>query len=211
MLRHWLYLTLLALMLSACQIGGTKTKTVSQLPSKTPYIFTEIAPGIDTPYIPKSTPTTTPTPPANTIIPSATNPPVGIFAIEFYPPLVFDYQTDQWIDKSDYGNKEEIINYLQNIDVKTCTINPMGASGFYPENMKKIYLGSIRYQILLNQSLTTGNVVNYYFALSSSIGSIESQAGVPHFAVQSSSIESEKCIIAAEKVLATLHSPDQSK
>jgi hypothetical protein len=69
MQRHWVYLTLMALILSACQIRSTESQTVSQLPSQTPYIFTQIAPGLDTPFIPTRSPTTTPLPPEPTLSP----------------------------------------------------------------------------------------------------------------------------------------------
>ncbi len=149
--------------------------------------------------------------PTDTVMPSPTPPPAGTFVIKFYPPLVLDYPTDQWIDKSEYNNTEIMINYLQNIELTTCTITPMGASGFYPENMNEIILGNIRYQILPDQKITAGNMASYYFAISSSKGSIKGGAGIPHFVVQSSPLEGEKCRIAAEKVLATLRRPDQSK
>jgi hypothetical protein len=58
------YLTLLALILSACQARVNGNNTVTQLPSQTPaHIFTHIPEGLDTPYIPARTSTTTPTPP----------------------------------------------------------------------------------------------------------------------------------------------------
>jgi hypothetical protein len=223
---HCGYLTLLAIMLSSCQILQTKQPT-SNLPTSsnpnlqttrnfipgppTPtisHIFTQIQDDLDTPFKPTKTTTFTPPPPTPT--PGPTTPPAGTFAIKFYPPLVLDYPTDQWIDKSEYDNTQMMINFLQNSELMTCTINPMGPSGFYPDNMQEINLGGIRYQILLNQHLTNGTVANYYFAFITYKGIGEHLPGLPHFAVQSSPTEAEKCRTAAEEVLATLQSPDQS-
>jgi hypothetical protein len=221
---HCVYLTLLAIMLSSCQILQTKQPT-SNLPTSsnpnlqttrnfipgppTPtisHIFTQIQDDLDTPFIPTKTTTFTPPPPTPT--PGPTTPPAGTFAIKFYPPLVLDYPTDQWIDKSEYDNTQMMINFLQNSELMTCTINPMGPSGFYPDNMQEINLGGIRYQILLNQHLTNGTVANYYFAFITYKGIGEHLPGLPHFAVQSSPTEADKCRTTAEEVLATLHSPD---
>ena len=142
-------------------------------------------------------------------IPSPTRPPTGTFSIIFYPPLVLNYPADLWIDKSEYDNTERMVNYLQNKDLKTCAIFPIGPSGFYPDNMKEITLGDIHYQILLNQTTTNGNAISYYFAISAPKGSIESEAGIPHFDVQSSPKEATQCKEEAEIILATLHRADQ--
>ncbi len=93
-----------------------------------------------------------------------------------------------------------MINYLQNRELKTCIIRPMGASGFYPDNMEEMTLGNIRYQVLLDQKTTDGNAVSYYFA------NIKNEGGV--FAVLSSQTEAKKCRAAAEEVLATLRRAD---
>lgn len=165
---------------------------------------------------PKSTatasrPTDTAAPPSptftDTITPSPTLPPAGVFAIKFYPPLVLDYPTELWLDKSEYDNPQMMVNYLQNKELKTCTIGPMGASGYYPENMKDITLGNIHYQVLLDQKTTDGKAVSYYFANIA----VENEGGIPHFAVLSSQTEAKKCKAAAEEVFATLSQADQSK
>lgn len=164
---------------------------------------------LPTKTIPAPTKTVAPSlTPTETITPSPTLPPAGVFAIKFYPPLVLDYPTDQWVDKSEYENTEMMVNYLQNQELKTCTIGPMGASGFYPENMEETTLGGIQYQYVQDQTSSTGNVNSYYFALSSLNGNIESEAGIPHFYVQSSPTDAEKCKTAAEEVLATLRRAD---
>jgi hypothetical protein len=147
----------------------------------------------------------------DTSTPSPTHPPAGIFAVNFYPPLVLDYPTEQWLDKSEYDNTQMMVNYLQNKELKTCTIGPMGPSGFYPENMQDVTLGNITYQRLLDQKTNTGNLVSYYFALSSSVGSIENEVGIAHFDVQSSPAEAKECRVASEEVLTTLRRTDQPK
>jgi hypothetical protein len=136
-------------------------------------------------------------------------PPAGVFAIKFYPPLVLDYPADQWVDKSEYDNTEMMVNYLQNQELKTCAIGPMGPSGFYPESMKDVTLGNIDYQVLLDQNTTSGDTISYYFAISTSTGSIENDVGIAIFDVQSTPAEAKNCRAAAEKVLATLRRADQ--
>jgi photosystem II stability/assembly factor-like uncharacterized protein len=60
MKRCVVYLSLLSLILSACNVGGARTKTASQPPSQTPdHTFTQIPEGLDTPFIPTKIPTTT--------------------------------------------------------------------------------------------------------------------------------------------------------
>ncbi len=55
------YLTLLALILTACQAGGTKTTTAGQPPPQTPtHIFIQIPESQDTPFITTKAPTTIP-------------------------------------------------------------------------------------------------------------------------------------------------------
>jgi hypothetical protein len=158
-----------------------------------------------------SRPTDTAAPPSptptDTVTPSPTLPPAGIFAIKFYPPLVLDYPTEQWIDKSEYDNTQRMVNYLHYRELKTCTIGPRGASGFYPENMDEITLGNIRYQVLLDQKTTDGNAISFYFANIE----VKNEGGIPHFDVSSSLAEAEKCRTAAEEVLATLRRADQPK
>jgi photosystem II stability/assembly factor-like uncharacterized protein len=65
----WVYLILLALILSACQMSDITTKTAFPQPSQilfpptrspTSIVFTQVPQGIDTPFIPPKTPTTTP-------------------------------------------------------------------------------------------------------------------------------------------------------
>lgn len=155
----------------------------------------------DTAVLPSPTPT-------ETITPSPTFPPAGIFAIKFYPPLVLDYPANQWVDKSEYNNTEMMVNYLQNQDLKTCTIGTMGPSEFYPDSMKDVTLGNIGYQVLLDQNTTSGDTISYYFAISTSTGSIENDVGIAIFDVQSTPAEAKKCRVAAEDVLATLHRSD---
>lgn len=196
-------------LLSACtspnQLQSTQSVQVSASPSmtitytpKSVSTATSTSRPVDTAMPPAPTPT-------DTITPSSALPPAGVFVIKFYPPLVLDYSTELWLDKSEYDNTQMMVNYLQNKELKTCNIGPMGASGYYPENMKDITLGNIHYQVILDQKTTDGNAVSVYFA------DIQNEAGIPHFSVQSSTAEAKRCGAAAEAVLATLRQADQSK
>lgn len=155
----------------------------------------------DTAALPSPTPT-------ETITPSPTFPPAGIFAIKFYPPLVLDYPTDQWVDKSEYNNLQMMVNFLQNRELESCVIGPMGPSGFWPESTIDKRLGSIDYQAQLDQKTDTGDWISYYFAISAPAGIIDNEIGTAHFFVKSNPAEAKKCRVAAEDVLATLHRSD---
>jgi hypothetical protein len=124
---------------------------------------------------------------------------------------VLDYQPDQWIDTSEYGNAGMVLNYLQNKALKTCTIGTRGASGWYPDGMEEIILGTIHYQALLDQKISPGEVITVYFAENAPKGSIENEVGIPIFEVKSNTTEAKKCRAAAEEVLATLRRADQPK
>ncbi len=156
--------------------------------------------------------TTTPipadTPVPGTPTPLPTFPPAGIFAIKFYPPLVLDYPTDQWVDKSEYNNLQMMVNFLQNRELESCVIGPMGPSGFWPESTIDKRLGSIDYQAQLDQKTDTGDWISYYFAISAPAGIIDNEIGTAHFFVKSNPAEAKKCRVAAEDVLATLHRSD---
>jgi hypothetical protein len=232
----WFMILALAAFLSACSVPPKVNPTApvkpSQIPlqvpsptaSSTTLVSTAGAPSIIpsfpatqkptfTPTVPPPTGTAAPPSPTSTetSTPSPTPPPAGVFAIKFNPPLVLDYSTDQWIDKTEYVNTEKMVNTLQYRELESCSIGPMGPSGFYPDKMKEVRLGSIDYQILPDQKTTGGNAVSYYFALRTSNGSIENDVGIAHFSVQSSPAESKQCRAAAEEVLGTLRRATQPK
>ena len=208
-MKKWIYpvflwIALFAACSSPSQLQSTPAIQITPLPSIT---TTSTPKPTSIPTVDRATNTTSPPSPSliDTITPSPAFPPEGVFAIKFYPPLVLDYPAEQWLDQSEYDNTQMMVNYLQHRKMKTCTIGPMGASGFYPGNMDEIMLGSMGYQVLLDQQTTDGKVASYYFA------KIENEAGIPHFAVQYIPEEAEECRSAAEAVLATIRSPDQPK
>ena len=112
------------------------------------------------------------------------------------------------MDKSEYGNTKMMINFLQHSVLESCTIGPMGPSGFWPEDMSDKKLGSITYQVQYDQITSTGESVSYYFAISSTGARIDNDTGIAHFSVISNPSQAEGCKAAAEDVLATLRRAD---
>jgi len=134
----------------------------------------------------------------------------GLFQLSIYPPLFMDYDPSIWLDKSDLVYRAELVNYLQNKELESCSISVQGASGFYPENMPEITLGVITYQVHESESAEIGRVIKTYFAKSSIKGDVTSTAGMAALAVQASLSEAEQCNEAAKIVLGTLHAYGQS-
>lgn len=158
----------------------------------------------------RSPSTVTPTlSPADTSTPGPTLPPAGIFADKFYPPLVLEYATDLWIDRSEYDNPRMMVNILQHRELKRCEIGTMGPSGFWPEITIDMKLGSVNYQVQLDQKTEAGEWISYYFAISAPAGIIDNDTGTAHFYVKSSPAEAKQCRPAAEAVFGTLRRADR--
>ena len=134
----------------------------------------------------------------------------GLFQLSIYPPLFMDYDPSIWLDKSDLVYRAELVNYLQNQKLESCTISVQGASGFYPENMPEITLGNITYQVYERENAEIGQVIKTFFAKSSIKGDVSSTAGMAILAVQASPSEAQQCFETAEIVLGTLHAYGQS-
>ena len=131
-------------------------------------------------------------------------PPAGVFWLMFYPPLVMAYDPDLWIDESEYGNTDRMINFLRHKHLETCTMGVRGPSGFYPDNMKTVRLGTIDYQVFTGDRLYAGKVMSDYFAIGSSGETIENETGIPVLELSAIPSEIEQCVRDAEKVLANL-------
>lgn len=207
-MKRLIYLSLLIgiALFTACSSRNRPQPTSSAQVDPSPTSAAASTPTPDsTAAAPRPTGTAAPPSPAptETVTPQPTLPPTGVFAIKFYPPLVLEYPPEQWLDQSEYHNTQRMVNYLQHKALESCTINPMGPSGFWPEDMVDLRLGSIDYQVQLDQKLTTGEWVSYYFAISAP-GIIDDEIGVPVFSVVSAPADAEKCRAAAEAVLATL-------
>lgn len=199
-MKHLTFLFLVLLFISSACAPARK-------PVVTPSIQVSQSTAIATSSPTLADPTITPRP-TNTISLSPTHPPVGIFPVEFYPPLVLDYGPGQWVDKSEYGNTKMMNNFLQHSVLESCTIGPMGPSGFWPEDMTDKKLGSITYQVQYDQVTSTGESVSYYFAISAPGAGIDNDTGIAHFAVISNPSQADGCKAAAEDVLATLRRAD---
>ena len=155
-------------------------------------------------------PSTTPTHPNPTETPPPEStetvmpPPAGVFRLMFYPPLVMPYDPDLWMDESEYENTDQMINFLRHKRLETCTIGVRGPSGFYPDNMKTVRLGTIDYQVFTGDRLYAGKVMSDYFAVGSSGETIENETGIPIMELSAVPSEVEQCTVDAEKVFANL-------
>jgi LysM repeat protein len=129
------------------------------------------------------------------------------FDLYFYRPLVVNYDPAIWEDRSEPGNQEKMVNYLQHRALENCTVSVRGPSGFYPENMPDLTLGEITYQVYQEQ-LAGGTIVRDYFfksATTDDFAEVVKTLGIPIFAVQYNPSEAPDCHLAAETLFATLH------
>lgn len=127
--------------------------------------------------------------------------------LKFYPPLVMDFDLERWSDPSQYENTEQMVNFLQHKTLETCTISVRGPSGFYPDNMKTVRLGTIDYQVFTGDRLFSGKVMSDYFFAGSTGEPVESEAGIPILDVSAVPAEMDECAADAEEVLANLRGP----
>lgn len=198
------FFLLAAVVLSSC------TPQVSASPTPSPGAnFTQAAPAT------LALPTEIPLPsltisPTIQITPLSTPTPVpsGVFAILFYPPLVFNYDPSAWEDASRYTDANVMLNFLQARPLQTCTLGPEGPNGDWPSQYEVVQLGKISYQF---SSLDNGHgdIVSLYLleGSSDSLPGYSGAPGLPKFNVVASQAEWEQCKALAEKVLATLHVP----
>jgi hypothetical protein len=130
--------------------------------------------------------------------------PEGIFAVQYYPPLILNYDPEPWVDRSEYGNPEKLLagNFLEHTGIKGCTIGVQGASGFYPENMRPVTLGDLYYEVYESPGETAQTAYRAYFALDPAFANVS--AGIPIFGVRAGLPKAAACWDAAEAVLATL-------
>lgn len=136
--------------------------------------------------------------------PASTQPPEGIFALKFYPPLVLEYDPTAWSDASEYNNPLMMVNFLQHRALQSCSIGVMGPSGFYPSPMQPQTVGEIEYDTFRQEGVQSGQTNIYYFALDASLTEIHNTAGIPILVVQAYPAEIDLCQADAEIVLATL-------
>ena len=137
-----------------------------------------------------------------TISPSPTPVPEGIFALKFYPPTAMRYDPQTWRDRSEYDNSAMMVNHLQARNLKTCTIGPMGPSGFFPLPDKTIQLGENSFGVTLLDPAETADPQKQTAVYINS-GLLADYAIV--LAVTADQAQWAACQPLAEEVLATLH------
>ena len=135
--------------------------------------------------------------------------PPGVFALKFYPPLIMEYETSEWKDKSRYEDTRVIGNYLQTRKLETsCILGVQGPTDFNgtPPVFVPIQLGEISYSMIFWGDTQPGDKSAWYIENQSLTG-YDYSPGLPILVVQASSSEWERCKALAEKVLSTLRVP----
>jgi hypothetical protein len=128
----------------------------------------------------------------------------GVFSLQWYKPLVMDYDPNAWVDKSEPGNPDRYVNTLQSREVASCTIGVKLPSGWGDYPYQTVQLGKIDYTVYTFPDTPPGSITADYFADNSLTG-YDYGIGTPIPMVQSSTSEWSRCKTIAEKVLATLH------
>lgn len=217
MKRTWFIVVIFALFfVQACTAKPEIRPTEVIEPSTSPSTITESEPTIvaaTSTVSPTKRPTNTVSPtvastptvlPTETITMIVTPVPLGVFALLFYPPLVFDYDPSVWEDQSNFTDTSTIVNSLQARDLPTCSLGPQGPSGNYPPADEIVKLGNIQYEFSSGVSEVTGKVIALYI-LNSEIKGDNPENGLTKINVIASPTEWEQCKLLAEDVLSTLH------
>lgn len=198
---------LLLLLLAACSPAPTPPPTPVPTVPPAPPAVTATPASTNTPTL-RPTPRQPTRPPTHTPTVAPTPPPEGIFAVQYYPPLILSYDPDLWVDRSEYDNPEKLLsgNRLEHRHIDGCAIGVQGASGFYPENMRPVTLGDLYYEVYEAQVETGQPAYRAYFALDPIFASVS--AGIPILGVRAGQPAAAACWDAAEAVLATLRLAD---
>jgi len=142
--------------------------------------------------------------------PTNTTPvPPGTFALKFYPPLILEYDTSEWIDESRYEDTRFMGNYLQTRKLETsCVLGVQGPTDFNgtPPAFVPIQLGDIRYSVIFWDDTQPGDKSAWYIEDQSLTG-YDYVPGLPILVVQASSSDWDRCKALAEKVLSTMQVP----
>ncbi len=133
--------------------------------------------------------------------------PTGRFVLLPYPPLVMDYDPEQWTDQSEYTNVQVLQNYLQSTNLTSCRLFAVGPSGFYPTPDEVITLGAIRYEIYTSVE-TPPELVTRSFFENKTLTGFDYDLGIPVLALQAVPDEWDQCLSSAADVLASLHIPE---
>ncbi len=198
---------LLVLLLAACSTAPTRSSTPAPTDSPAPPAVTATPASTSTPTR-RPTPLQPTRPPTHTPTVAPTPPPAGIFAVQYYPPLILSYDPDLWLDRSEYDNPEKLLsgNFLEHRRIDGCTVGVQGASGFYPENMLPVTLGELYYEVYESPGEAAQTPYRAYFALDPAFADVS--AGIPILGVRAGLPTTAACWEAAEAVLATLRFMD---
>ena len=142
--------------------------------------------------------------------PTTTTPvPPGVFALKFYPPLILEYDTSEWIDESRYEDTRFMGNYLQTKKMETsCIVGVQGPTDFNgtPPVFVPVKLGDVSYSVIFWENTQPGYKTAWYIEDQSLTG-YDYSPGLPILFVQASLSDWDQCKALAEKVLSTLRVP----
>jgi len=125
----------------------------------------------------------------------------------FYPPLVLNYDPAVWIDKSEYSNQDQMVNYLQAKNLSHCALGPMGSSGFFPESGWIKSLGDTTYFVSEGTLAGQEDATIYYYLAICGVNGYGTENAIPVFDVNANQSDAVDCVDLAEQVLSTLHVP----
>jgi hypothetical protein len=138
--------------------------------------------------------------------------PAGAYAILLHPPLVLNYDPPLWRDESHYEAQRLmpvhfVANYLQSLDLDSCTIGPQGPLGDISLTPETFQLGPVRYQVVTFTSDGPEDSMNAYYIEDQSLPDFNYENGTAVLLVRAAPSEWDRCRALAEQVLATLHVP----
>lgn len=130
--------------------------------------------------------------------------PIGTFVLMFYSPLIMSYDSQLWVDKSKYREREFMTNHLLFKELPKCSIGVQGPTDFNgPHTNETVQLGDLSYEVLTFPDLAQDTVSKAYLADLSLV----TEVGRPVFWVSAKPDKWEICKGQAEIVLSTLRFP----
>lgn len=128
----------------------------------------------------------------------------GMFALQYYPPLVMEYDPEAWMDKSEPGNKQAYVNFLQSKELGSCTIGVNLPSGWGDYPHETVQLGHVNYTVYTfgDSPSSPGQITAIYFA--NQLVGADYRIGIPMPMISASNAEWNRCKMLGEVVLATL-------
>jgi len=130
--------------------------------------------------------------------------PSDVFVLSFYAPLIMNYDTSLWTDESIYTIRNFLMNYLQAMNLTSCSIGVQGPTDFNgPHTSEIVRLGKLRFEVLSFPASLRDFVSKAYLADQS----LATDYGLPVFWVSAIPDEWDECKKMAEEVLSTLRFP----